>query len=111
RGIIRDSTRKVIADNRPSYNLYVTPSPLTAYHREQIAKLMEWTSAEKANFLALLARIPERRRSHLIEVQTDIRREQAAAIETHKRSLPGVQMLVVPVRTYPFGKLGAHPIG
>ncbi|HMI90797.1 MAG TPA: penicillin-binding protein 2, partial [Polyangiales bacterium] len=34
-----------------------------------------------------------------------------AALETHRREIPGMQILVVPKRTYPFGSLAAHAIG
>ena len=38
-------------------------------------------------------------------------RDQLAALETHAKELPAVDVLSVPARTYPFGKLGAHAVG
>jgi penicillin-binding protein 2 len=111
RGVIRDRNGKILATNRPSYDLYVTPQLLDSGRLDSIAKLMGFDDAQKAELAAKLERIPLRRRSHLIELYTDITREQLAAIETHRRELPGVQVLAVPVRTYPFGALGAHVVG
>lgn len=111
RGIVRDTTGKVIASNRPSYDLYVTPSLLDNDRVEQIARLMQWSHAEQNEFRSRIASIPKRRFSHLIRMRGDLKREQAAAIETHKRELPGVQLIVAPVRMYPFASLAAHAIG
>ena len=111
RGILRDTTGKIIATNRPSYDLYGTPTLLDAASIETIVRLMGWGDTQRADFLARLSRVSERRRSHLVELYKDITRDQSAAIETHKRELPGIQLVVTPVRTYPFGSLGAHAIG
>ncbi len=111
RGLIRDHKGRVVATNRPAYDLYMTPQLLDREHIDAIARLMGWGGEQKADFLGRLAAIPERRRSHLVRLYSDITREQFAAIETHKRELPGVSIVVTPVRTYPFANLGAHAIG
>jgi penicillin-binding protein 2 len=111
RGLIRDHKGRIIATNRPAYDLYMTPQLLDREHIDAIARLMGWSGEQKADFLGRLAAIPERRRSHLVKLYSDITREQFASIETHKRELPGVSIVVSPVRKYPFANLGAHAIG
>jgi len=46
-----------------------------------------------------------------VEMFTDIKREQLASLETHGRDLPGVRVIAVPVRTYPFKALAGHTLG
>jgi penicillin-binding protein 2 len=111
RGVIRDSQGHVIADNRPSYNVFVTPSFMGEDEVKQISQLMELTEAQKQGFQKILDSVPDRRRSHLVQVFTDIRRDQYAALETHKRELPGTDVVAVPVRSYPYKSLGAHTLG
>lgn len=112
RGIIRDARGRIVATNRPSYDVYVTPQLLDPSRDvARIAELLGLDTRERAEFEERLARIPARRRTHQIEMFTDITREQLAAIETHGNELPGVDVVAVPVRSYPFGSLGAHAVG
>jgi penicillin-binding protein 2 len=111
RGLIRDTNGKVIASNRPSFNVFLTPQMLDDEHIDVFAQLMEWSDDQKDEFIRRLQAIPPRRRSHVVELYRDITRNQFASLETHKRELPGVQVVGVPVRTYPWGSLGAHAVG
>src|SRR5262249_44637859 len=111
RGLIRDTSGKVIASNRPSFNVFLTPQMLDDEHVDLFAQLMEFDDGEKSEFIRRLTAIPPRRRSHVVELYRDITRNQFASLETHKRELPGVQVVAVPVRQYPWGSLGAHAIG
>jgi penicillin-binding protein 2 len=111
RGLIRDSAGRIVANNRPAYNVYLTPQLLGRRHIDLFAKLMAFSEDQKADFRARLEQIPERRRSHVVELYSDIDRDQLAALETHKHELPGLQIVALPVRIYPFSSLGAHSIG
>ncbi|HEX2679472.1 MAG TPA: penicillin-binding transpeptidase domain-containing protein, partial [Polyangiales bacterium] len=111
RGLIRDHEGHVIAENRPSYNVYVTPQLLGDDEINLIADLMTLTPAQKQAFRQDVAKVPPRRRSHLVQVFADITRDQYAALETHARELPGTDVVAVPVRSYPFKTLAAHTIG
>jgi penicillin-binding protein 2 len=111
RGLIRDASGKIIANNRAATDVYLTPQLLDHEDIDLISQLMGLGVSEKADLFQRLADVPERRRSHLVKMYSDITREQLAALETHRREIPGIQILVVPKRTYPFGSLAAHAIG
>ena len=111
RGLIRDGNGKLLAENRPSYNVYLPPQLLDQEDLDLVAQLMQLAPDEKADLEYRLEQVPQRRRSHLIEMFEDISRDQYAALETHRRELPGLSVVAVPVRTYPFKALGAHAIG
>lgn len=112
RGILRDAAGRVIAQNRPAYRMFITPSRLRG--PEDLAAIVDLLSLDarrKAELEEQLGRVPESRRTHQIQVLGELTREQLASLETHARELPAVDVLSVPVRDYPFGKLAAHAIG
>jgi penicillin-binding protein 2 len=112
RGIMRDASGRVIAQNRPAYRMFVTPSRLRG--PEDVAELEDLLGLDANKKLELegeLARVPPNRRTHQIQVLGELTREQLATLETHARELPAVDVLSIPVRDYPYGKLAAHAIG
>jgi penicillin-binding protein 2 len=111
RGIIRDHKGRVIADNRASYNVYVTPQLVDQNQFNLISELLGFDDAGRERFRHLLDAVPERRRYHFVQAFTDVSRDQYASIETHRRELPGTNIVAVPMRSYPFKTLGAHIIG
>ena len=116
RGIIRDRAGRVIADNRPSYEVYITPQLMSEEDVALLADLMDLDTEEQDRFKARLDTImndPDQatRRTHQIEMFHDIDRDQLAALETHEPELPGVDVVARPVRTYPYGTLAAHAVG
>jgi penicillin-binding protein 2 len=112
RGIVRDSAGRVIAQNRPAYRMFITPSRLRGPEDlAYIEELLGLDARRKAELEDQLGKVPPARRTHQIAVLGELTREQLAALETHARELPGVDVLSVPVRDYPFGKLAAHALG
>ncbi len=111
RGIIRDARGRVIATNRPSYNVYVTPS---LFRIETFPRLAEYLGLNRDDRDRLEARITGAdgpRRFQQVMVRQDIDRESLALIETHRAELAGVTVMAVPIREYPFGELAAHAVG
>ena len=120
RGILRDSHGHVVATNRPSYDLFLTPSAMAEHDVSTISRLMGLTAAQRTDLEERLALVPQRRRTHQIRFFTDISREQLAAIQTHntdlthrvgRRDVTAVDVVATPLRTYPYGSLGAHAVG
>jgi len=111
RGIVTDTAGRVIASNRPAYNVFITPQLVSEEDIERVAELMGLDPEEKAVLIQRVADVPRRRRSHQIAMFTEIERDQLAALETHGQELPGVDVVAVPVREYAYGNLGAHTIG
>ncbi|HEX5099903.1 MAG TPA: penicillin-binding protein 2 [Polyangiaceae bacterium] len=117
RGVIRDSLGRVLAANRPAYNVYITPAQLDMEKAWPL--LVRLTHIDDAERTALEQKIRERRnldpkdrrRTQQILVKVDIDRDAVAYLETHKRELEGLTVAPSPVRYYPYGSLGAHVIG
>ena len=117
RGIVRDRAGRVIVTNRPSYDVYLTPSRIRDGDVERLETLMGLSEDARARFEQRLSEVPERRQTHQIRFFTDVSREALAALETHEqdfmddRGHTPLDVVVAPVRTYPFRSLGAHAIG
>ncbi|WP_437592561.1 penicillin-binding protein 2 [Sorangium sp. So ce1000] len=115
RGIIRDKNGKVLAASRPSYNVYVVPRRLDM---ETIwPKLVEYLGVgieERARLEALITSIRADegpRKSQQILLKEDISRDAVATLATHDAELPGVDVVPVPVRYYPYEEVGSHVLG
>ena len=111
RGVIRDIAGRVVASNRPSYDVFATPRLLQAEDIDRIASLMGLNAEDKATLQTRLDELPASRRTRQLELYSDIDREQLAALETHLAELPALDIITVPLRDYPYATLGAHLIG
>jgi penicillin-binding protein 2 len=112
RGVIRDRAGRVLAANRPSYDVYVVPDKLDLEQTwPQLARLMELSSGEEATLREKIRQQTGKKRQQQMLLKVDVRREVFAALKTHSDELPGVIATPVPVRYYPHGELGAHLIG
>ena len=111
RGVIRDVEDRIVASNRPSYDVYATPRLLQPEDVERIASLMGLDEDERAALEKRISELPENRRTHQIQLYRDIDRNQLAALETHLAELPALDIITAPLRDYPHGTLGAHLIG
>lgn len=114
RGVIRDVRGRVIASNRPTYNVYIVPRWIARRFEEVFPKLVEYlglTRDERDRLEARVRGADGRKRDQYMLARADIDRETLAILETHKDELAGVSVIAVPLRTYPFGALAAHAIG
>ncbi|MGB5414888.1 MAG: penicillin-binding protein 2 [Polyangiales bacterium] len=111
RGVVRDLAGRVVASNRPSYDVYTTPRLLQPDDLDRIASLMDLSKEDRTALQTRLDQIPLSRRSQQLELFRDIDREQLAALETHLAELPALDIVTVPLRDYPYATLGAHLIG
>jgi penicillin-binding protein 2 len=123
RGQIRDRKGRVLATVRPSYNLYVTPRLLTT---ESFARLRTILGMNGDEALDVWERVqgtapgegasgtpgtsPSREKERPVLLAEDISREAMAAIETGQ-DIPGVKVISVPRRSYPYGTLASHVVG
>lgn len=110
RGLIFDSKGELIVDNRPSFDVSITPKD---------AKPIEETFSRLAALtLAPVAVMEERFRKQKgmpsynpVVVLTDVDRDTLGAIEVRKFDLPGVSIQVKPLRHYIQKSSAAHLLG
>jgi penicillin-binding protein 2 len=108
RGQILDRQRRLLVDNRPSFNLVMVPRD---------AKPVDTTLARLADGVGLeleeLAHAAERTRSAYrpVVLMADIDRDLLAAVEARRYDLPGVTVDVKAMRRYVYGDSAAHLLG
>ena len=110
RGVIRDATGKVLVDNRASVVLTI--------NRQELGDQTERVLLELSRLLGvpaseLGARLNDPRYYVFspVPIASDVPRRVAYYVKEHAPEFPGVDVLEVPVRSFPFGSLGAHVVG
>ncbi|BBO72090.1 penicillin-binding protein 2 [Desulfosarcina alkanivorans] len=110
RGLIYDTQNRLMADNRPSYDLSVIvkdASPL----EETIHKLARYTGLDEVEFRENLEKAKGTRAYKPVLLKSDISRDALAAIEVNRWDLPGIVVAVSPRRDYIFSPSSAHILG
>ncbi|RPI77281.1 MAG: penicillin-binding protein 2, partial [Desulfobacteraceae bacterium] len=110
RGLIFDRHGELLVDNRPSYNVFITPEEIQ--DREQLLVTLERMlyldrPAVKKKIEDQIKKYPFRP----VLIKKNISREELAVVETNLFNLPGVMIRVNPQRFYLFEKMAAHVIG
>ncbi|MGQ9637513.1 MAG: penicillin-binding protein 2 [Thermodesulfobacteriota bacterium] len=110
RGILMDRKGRILAQNRPSFEVFLIPEDLKR-NPDALGKV--------AGILGLsLGEIEEKLKNPKrispfkpVKIKSDIDWHQVALLESNLINLPGVQVDVIPRRFYPYGSLASHLIG
>jgi penicillin-binding protein 2 len=110
RGLIYDTQDRLLADNRPAYDLSIIikdahPLPQT------INKLSRYTGIDSAQLMESLEKAKGAHAYKPVLLKSDISRDTLAAIEVNRWDLPGVVVNVSPRRDYIFSPSSAHILG
>src|SRR5262249_25408404 len=111
RGRIKDRRGRVLVDNRPAYNVYITPRFLTAEAMKKLQKILNLDDAAADALWNKVAQVRGLARFRGLLAAEDIPRDVMALVETRKAELPGVAVDPVPHRSYPHGIMAAHALG
>lgn len=108
RGLIYDRHGVLLANNVPSFSLYVTPQAVT--DRSTLIKALRQLIGVDETVLTQKLSEPG---SQLLprKVKSGLTLHEVALIESHRTDLPGVTVRVETRRNYPNGILAAHVLG
>ncbi|MFA6601029.1 MAG: penicillin-binding protein 2 [Candidatus Omnitrophota bacterium] len=107
RGRVFDSKGKLLATNRPSYDIMATPEdmgPETVPKLSRLLKLPENEIHKRMRYAREYPFTPAM-------IQEDVTKETAFAVEEHRTELPGVFVNLSSIRYYPYGQTASHLIG
>lgn len=109
RGMIMDRAGRVMADNRPSFNVLVTPEDVDDLQglTNTLAPVLDLSPDEIAHTLKDRDRPP----FQPVAIKRDVSWEELSFIKNHRLDLPGVEIQIVPIRTYPYDTVAAHVLG
>ncbi len=110
RGFILDNSGRILASNRPSFDISLVPQDTRELDRV-LNRLSELLGEEFSLLLQKVEQARGRPPFEPIKLQTDVTREILGLVLTHKLDLPGVVVESTPVRSYPYGSLAGHVLG
>lgn len=110
RGIVFDRMGRILADTRPSFNLYITPEDIKDFN-ETVDGLVTLIGMDREDVMDKLKAASGFPPSFPVKIRDDISMDELAKVEVNRVYLPGVSIQVEPKRNYPHGKMMAHMIG
>ena len=110
RGLIFDRNKKLLVDNRPSFNLKIVLEDAGEV-KETVKKLAEFIAVPFQELMEYIAREGNGAVYKPITLKNDISRDQLAIVEAHKFDLPGIHIDIEPTRYYIYKKTAAHLLG
>ena len=110
RGLIFDRNKKLLVDNRPSFNLKIIVEDAGVVD-ETLQKLSDIIDVDVNLFKENIKREGRRAFYTPVTLQHDISRDQLAVVEAHKFDLPGIHIDIEPTRYYIYRKMAAHLLG
>jgi penicillin-binding protein 2 len=107
RGALLDRGGRVLVENRPSFNVLLTPEHADDLDAEvaRLARTLEMGEAQ------IRERVARRALFRPVVVKTDATLADVAALEARRLELPSVSVEVVPLRSYPLAAAAAHALG
>ena len=110
RGLIFSSDNVLLADNRPSYSLEITPEQVTDMN-ELVDRLKGMVSVDDSDLARFRKQLTKKRRFESIPLRFNLSDEEVAIISVNQHRLPGVDIVPRLNRYYPVGANFAHAIG
>ncbi len=111
RGVIYARNGEVLADNRASADVVMTPGEMPVEERAATCALLGELLGVDAE--ALLAKVENKKTPPFeqITVKEDISKAERTRVEEYSHALPGVFSVVRPQRRYHYGATGGHILG
>jgi len=110
RGMLLDRKERIVAQNRPSFEVYLVPEDLKA-NPEVSAQVGELLGMGENEIKERLQSIKKRPPFKPVKIRSDIDWNELALLETNRVHLPGLIVDVRPKRAYNYGELASHLIG
>lgn len=110
RGLIFDRNKKLLVDNRPSFNLKIVLEDAGDV-KKTIKKLAELIDVPFLELMNTITKAGKGAFYKSVALKNDISRDQLAIVESHKFDLPGIHIDIEPTRHYIFKKMAAHLLG
>ncbi len=110
RGMILDRKGRILADNRPCFEVYVVPEDLKV-NPEVLVKVGRMLNMDQEEIKGKIQAQKKRTPFRPVKIKSDIEWDELALLETNRVHLPGLLVDVRPRRAYHFGQLASHLIG
>lgn len=111
RGVIYDRNKQILASNRPSFMVAVVPAAVPEAEKDRIYG--ELSKLIDVPVSAIADKVAKRRGDDFtpVGIKTDVDRDVVMRVEERHLKLPGVVVVPVSARLYPYGPLTSHLLG
>jgi len=110
RGMLLDRKGRMLAHNRPSFEVYLVPEDLKA-NPEVLIKVGELLNMTQDEIEEKVRAQKRRAPFKPVKIKSDIDWNELALLESNRVHLPGLIVDVRPRRAYDYGDLASHLIG
>jgi penicillin-binding protein 2 len=113
RGMIFDRNRTLLIDNRPAFDLEITPQYLQESHRQKevIQMLSRILHMPQDDINDSLEKARGQPSFMPVKIKTDLTRDEVAVVEGWKIDMPGVDVREEIKRTNVYGDIASHLLG
>ena len=110
RGLILDRNGKVLAENKPSYQLEITPERVPDMP-DTLARLVAAGILAAEDLAELRELLASRRSFETLVIAEHLDDEELAAFAVRRPHFPGLEIRARLGRNYPYGEAAAHVLG
>jgi penicillin-binding protein 2 len=110
RGLILDRNGKVLAENKPGYQLEITPERVPDM-QDTLARLVEAGILAAGDLGELRELLASRRSFDTLVIAERLSDEELAAFAVRRPHFPGLEIRARLGRSYPYGEAAAHVLG
>jgi penicillin-binding protein 2 len=110
RGMILDRSKRILVDNRPSFQVSLVPEDVDDVDGA-LSRMAAILNPNPKDVKSIITRQNRRQPFYPVLIKDDIPRNELAFLETHKMDLPGVIIDAVPRRSYNYSSLASHLMG
>ena len=110
RGLILDRNKKLLVDNRPSFNLKIMLED-AGNVKETVTKVSQLMDTPFEDLMKKISDAGQGAFYKPVTLQDDISRDHLAIIEAHQFDLPGIFIDIEPTRHYIHKKTASHLLG
>ncbi|MCI0572834.1 MAG: penicillin-binding protein 2 [Myxococcaceae bacterium] len=114
RGMIKDAHGQILVQNRPSFDVFVTPAFCERCDTEvlpRVGQLLGWDAATLTKAVDDVKAARRKAPFRPVAVRIDLRRDELDILSAHLRGLSGVDVVAVPHRAYRTSTVLAHVLG
>jgi penicillin-binding protein 2 len=111
RGLIFDSDKVLLADNRPSFSLEITPENIAGDVDDMIDRLGELVRIDKQDVVRYHELAKKKRRFERTPLRLNLTDEEVATFSVNRHLFDGVDVVAGLSRYYPIGANLSHVIG
>jgi len=115
RGMIMDAHGRILVDNRPSFDAFVTPAFCARCEELVLPRLAGWLGWDEDELARMQALVKQKGRTserfQRVPVRVDLTRDEMDILLSHQRELEGLDVEPVPHRSYRAGTVLSHVLG